>query len=80
MSISQSDIDSFHSYAMQELSNCGPGQLLEDLARKWQLQREQEETLASIRRGVADAEAGRVQSVAAVDERIRTELGLPTRR
>jgi predicted transcriptional regulator len=80
MSISQSDIDSFHAFAMQQLPTCGPGQQLEDLARKWQLQREQEETLASIRRGVADAEAGRVQSLSAVDERIRTELGLPARR
>jgi predicted transcriptional regulator len=77
MSISQSDIDNFHSFATQELPHCGPGQQLEDLARKWQLQREQEETIASIRRGVADAEAGRVHSLADVDERIRTELGLP---
>jgi predicted transcriptional regulator len=79
MSISQNDIDSFHSFAMQELPNCSPGQQLEDLARKWQLQREQEETLASIRRGIADADAGRVQPLSKVDERIRTELGLPAR-
>jgi predicted transcriptional regulator len=76
MSISQSDIDSFHLFASRELPNCAPGQMLEDLARKWQLQREQEETLASIRRGIEDAEAGRVRSIAEVDERISAELGM----
>ncbi len=80
MSLSQSDIDSFHLFASQELTHLGPGQDLEEIVRRWQTQREEAEALASIRRGVEDAEAGRFQDIGTVDKGIREKLGFPTRR
>lgn len=80
MSLSQGDIDSFHVFASQELPHLGPNQGLEDIMKKWQAEREQAEALASIRRGVADAEAGRFQNIATVDQGIREKLGFPARR
>ena len=38
-----------------------------------------DETLASIRRGVADAEAGRLRDIEEVDVSIRGQLGFPCR-
>lgn len=80
MSLSQSDIDNFHLFASQELPHCAPDSGLEDLLNKWQIQREQQEALASIRRGIADADAGRVHDIDTVDSQIRAKLGFPARR
>ena len=80
MSLSQSDIDSFHLFASQELTLLGPDQDLEEIVRRWQAQLKQAETLASIRRGVKDAEAGRFQDIGTVDRSIREKLGFPARR
>ena len=80
MSISQSDLDSFHHFASHELSQRGAGLSLEDLLDKWRAEREHAETIASIRRGVKDANAGRMHDLADVDTKIRTELGFPARR
>ena len=63
MSISQSELDSFHSFASFELANTGSAASWPDLLEKWQAQREQDETIASIRRGVKDAEADGYQVV-----------------
>jgi putative addiction module CopG family antidote len=41
------------------------------------LRREREEALAGIREGLADAEAGRVQSLDGAFEDLRVEFGLP---
>jgi hypothetical protein len=80
MSLSQSDIDRFHQFASQELTQLGPDQDLEEIVKRWQTQREQAEALASIRRGVEDAEAGRFQDIGTVDKGIREKLGFPARR
>ena len=80
MSLSQSDIDRFHLFASQELTHLGPDQDLEEIVKRWQTQREQAEALASIRRGVEDAEAGRVQDIGTVDKSIREKIGFPARR
>jgi hypothetical protein len=52
---------------------------LEDLLQAWRERDEESETLASIRRGVADAECGRVSDLAEVDAKIRGELGFSSR-
>jgi hypothetical protein len=80
MSVSQSDLDNFHHFASQELSHRGAELSLDDLLNKWRAQQEQAETMASIRRGVEDANSGRVHDLADVDAKIRTELGFPARR
>jgi predicted transcriptional regulator len=78
--MNQSDLDDFHHFASQELAHPSRALSLEDLVRQWNAQREQAETIASVRRGVADAEAGRVRDAGDVDAAIRAELGFPPRR
>ena len=80
MTISQSDLDSFHYFATNELAQAVREVSLEELVSQWRAQQDDAETLASIRRGIADAEAGRVQDLNEVDAKIRTELSLPARR
>lgn len=74
MHVTQHDLDSFHLFASRSLSKGGRDLSLEDLLKQW---REELETIASVRRGTKDADAGRVRSLAEVDESIRAELGLP---
>ena len=78
--VSQSDLDSFHCFATDQITKIGRQISLEQLVEEWQIQRADAETVASIRRGVEDAEAGRVQSLSDLDARIRSELGFPARR
>jgi predicted transcriptional regulator len=78
MSISQADIDSFHQFATLELARQGSGLSLESLVDQWREQQEHE-TLDSIRRGVDDAAAGRLRSLAEVDAQIRSQLGFTPR-
>jgi hypothetical protein len=79
MSISQSELDSFHQFALEALGRSGHEVSLEDLVRQWHAQQEHEATLASVSRGVQDADAGRTRDVVDVDTAIRTELGFPAR-
>ena len=79
MPISQYDIDSFHSFATGELTKDNRNQSMEDLVERWRSQREEKETLASIQRGIEDADAGRVNSLDEVDANIRQKLGFPAR-
>jgi hypothetical protein len=76
MHATQHDLDSFHSFASWSLSKGGRDLSLEDLLQQWRDQQEEVETIASVRRGAADAEAGRVRSLAEVDASIRAELGI----
>jgi hypothetical protein len=82
MSMSQSELDGFHQFASNALASGGRDLSLEGLLRQWRDQQEEQEeveTIASIRRGIDDAEAGRVQNLADVDAKIRDELGFPAR-
>ncbi len=79
MSVDLSELDSFHQFAVRALAGTGEDLSLEELLRQWRAQREREETIASVRRGVNDAEAGRVRDMAEVDAAIRAELRFPAR-
>jgi hypothetical protein len=79
MTINQSDLDSFHVFASEALSRTGRELNLEDLVQQWCAQHEREETIASIQRGVDDAEAGRIRDLGEVDMAIRAKLGFPPR-
>ncbi|HEY3393636.1 MAG TPA: hypothetical protein VGK58_13070, partial [Lacipirellulaceae bacterium] len=76
----QSDLDNFHVFATNESARAGRQVRLEELVSQWRARQIDGESVDSIRRGVADAEAGRTQSLANVDAKIRTELGFPARR
>ncbi|HEX4000445.1 MAG TPA: hypothetical protein VHX65_17975 [Pirellulales bacterium] len=80
MIVSQSDIDSFHQFATRAISERGLGLSLEELLEQRHAEQEREETIESVRRGVEDADAGRVRSIAEVDKAIRDALGFPNRR
>lgn len=79
MTVNQSDLDSFHHFATHILAHAGRDLSLEELIGKWRAEREYAETVESVRRGVSDAESGRVHDLADVDAKIRTELGFPPR-
>lgn len=79
MTINQSDLDSFHHFATNLLAESGRELELEELMRQWRAERDRAETVDSIRRGIADAETGRVHELADVDAKIRTELGFRPR-
>jgi hypothetical protein len=80
MTISQSDLDNFHLFATNEITRAGREVSLEELVRQWRAKQVDSDTIESLQRGIADAEAGRTQSLADVDAKIRTELGFPARR
>lgn len=78
MSVSQHELDRFHEFASRELA--GRRDLnLEDLVSQWRADQERSETVASVRRGVQDADAGRLSDLADVDAKVRSELGFPPR-
>ena len=79
MTATQENIDSFHRFATERLKNGSQDLSMDELYRQWRAAREEAETVASIQRGLDDAEAGRVRSLDEVDADIRQELGFPAR-
>jgi hypothetical protein len=79
MIVNQSDIDSFHNFATHLLAMTGGDLSFDELLSQWRAEREQAETVESVRRGIADAEAGRLHDLADVDAKIRADLGFPAR-
>lgn len=80
MIVSQSDLDSFHQFASRVIAQRGDHLTFEELVAQWHAQQEREETIESVRRGVADADAGRMHDISEVDATIRGKLGFPGRR
>jgi hypothetical protein len=80
MMISQNELDNFHLFASNEIARAGRNVSLEELVSQWQARQVDPEAVASIRRGVEDASAGRTKALSEVDENIRTGLGFSARR
>jgi len=80
LTVSQTDLDSFHRFATGLLAHQREELSLEQLVQQWYAEREREDTIASIRRGIADADAGHVRPLAEVDAEIRSKFGFPSRR
>jgi hypothetical protein len=78
--LSQSDLDNFHLFATNEIAHGGQDVSLQELLRRWLAQQVDGDCVESIGRGMADAEVGRMRSLAHVDAKIQTELGLCARR
>ena len=78
MAVNQSEFDSLHSFASQALPVVGDASL-EDLLAVWRTEQERTAAVTSIRRGAADAEAGRTRHLSEVDADIRAKLGLSPR-
>lgn len=69
------ELEAFHSFAAGKLSNGGAKLSIEDCLALWRQEQAEEEDLASIRRGLADIEAGRYHTLEEVRELLRAELG-----
>jgi hypothetical protein len=55
------DVEAFYRYLGEQLHLGAPSQSPEELLDDWRHRREYDETLAAVRAGMADAEAGRMR-------------------
>jgi len=70
------DAENFQQFLTLQVATTGRNKSPEELLDLWRRrQREQEETLKSIREGIADIEAGRVYPIAEVADEIRKKHG-----
>jgi len=79
MSTTQEEIDRFHHFASEKLSNGRVDLSMDELYRQWRTEQDNAAAIASIERGLEDANAGRTGSLEDVDADVRDELGFPAR-
>lgn len=60
MSVTQGDLDDFQRFASERLAGQG-AESLGELLREWEAARERREVIDSVRRGLADVDAGRTR-------------------
>ncbi len=81
MPVTQQQIDSFHGFATEKLGNGASDLSIDELYELWRLENptpeEQDDIHASIRRGLADVEAGRYEPAEEVMSRLREKHGIP---
>jgi hypothetical protein len=77
MATVREDLESFHQYAAERLSQSETEPSLEDLLLEWSNGRDRKQINAAIRRGLADVAASRYQPADVAMEKIRKEFGLP---
>ena len=77
MSSIRNDLDSFNQFAAERLSALPATVSLEELFMEWCDRRDRAEINQAIRRGLADAAAGRHQPAEQAMESIRAEFGFP---
>jgi len=75
MTITKEDLRDFNRFVDEKLSN-GGAESLTELAREWEERRDFEKSVADVREGLSDAEAGRVHSVEDAFNQVRKNLGL----
>lgn len=71
------EVESFAEFVKQKVSSHDARPSLEECLRLWREEQEFEETIADIKRGVADIEAGRFMTLEEADRQIRNSLGWP---
>lgn len=74
------EIESFRRFAQEQVHHSDPAPTLEECLEMWRAAREREETIADVRRGVADMEAGRSYTLEEVERMFREEFGLAPRK
>ena len=79
MSTTQEEIDSFHRFASEKLGSGRADFSMDELYRQWRSDQENADAIASIERGLADADTGRLRSMDEVDADVRNQLGFPAR-
>lgn len=73
------ELDSFHRFAIERLSAGEPASNLDELFMEWHDTQSREEINEAIRRGLADADAGRHKSVEESFKAIRQRLRMHDR-
>lgn len=76
MSVAEMELKSFSEFVAEQIERDDTLSLQQCFDR-WLAKRERAETIAAVREGVADAEAGRVYSLEEVDAEIRKKYGFP---
>ena len=79
MPVTELELQSFTRFVAERMKSVGNDLSLEACLQRWRAEQEREETIAAIKRGVADMEAGRYQSLDEVDAEIRKKYGLRPR-
>jgi hypothetical protein len=78
MAVSLEQIESFHQFAHDRAKNGGADLTMDEIYDLWRLENlppeELQESLESLRRGIADAEAGRVRPADDVIEELRHRI------
>ena len=69
------ELDEFTRFAESKLCDSEAGLSLEKCLKLWRRQIEEDETVASIQRSIADREAGRVKSLDEAFDNVRRQLG-----
>lgn len=77
MTVTQDDLDNFHSFASERLTSGGNGLTIDDLVIEWDSVRNREEINAAIREGLADIDAGRTRPADEVTEELRRKHNIP---
>jgi hypothetical protein len=71
---SMSDVEAFYNFIGEQILVKAPARSPEELLEEWRRRREYEETVAAVKEGVRDMEAGRMRSVRELlNERSRPE-------
>jgi hypothetical protein len=73
MAVTQADLEAFQRFAAERLAGEG-AESLRDLLHEWESVRERRETIDSVKRGLADIEAGRTHAAKDLLDELRAGL------
>lgn len=76
MPVTQNDLDSFHQFASERITNSPLALSFDDLVVEWLSHRDRHEINAAIEEGLADVEAGRHRPASDVTDELRQKHGL----
>jgi hypothetical protein len=79
MSSVREDLDSFQQFAAEQLATGESAVSLEELFMQWHDLRDGDEIKQTIRRGLADVQAGRYEPADQAMQTIREEFGFPSK-
>ena len=77
MAVTQDDLDNFHRFATERLTNGDADLTIDDLVIEWDSRRDRDEINAAIREGLADIDAGRTRPANEVTEELRKKHRIP---
>ena len=77
MAVTQDDLDDFHRFATERLTNGEVDLTIDDLVIEWDSRRNRDDINAAIREGLADVDAGRTRPANEVTEELRKKHRIP---